>query len=108
MGVAGWDSLKISRWLKMSVEGQPGPGGHTKHKGRGSGWFFSAGRRSGWKSKRPAQSSPDLSLHTQQQVVSEQWGQWELGGSLPTVATQLSTNSQAGQVLQPSWLVFHA
>lgn len=89
-----------------SVEGRAGPGGHAKCKGKGTGWFPRPGCRSRW--KWPARSSLDLSLHTQQQVVSEQWGQWEFGGSLPAVATQLSTHSQAGQVLEPPWLVFHA
>lgn len=51
--------------------------------------------------------SLDASLHTQQQVVPEELGQWEAVGSLSAAVAQLSTHSQPGQVLQPPRLVHH-
>ena len=88
----GREGLKVSGWLKMSVEA-------CKVQRKRALCFQGCVE---------GQCSLDLPLHTQQQVVSEQWRQLELGGTLPTVATQLSADRQAGQVLQPSWLVFHA
>lgn len=83
-------------WTRRSGTGPPELGGMTDGGGRTSTW-------SSW-----AWGSLDTPLHTQQQVVLEERGQWEAGGSLSATATQLSTHSQPGQVLQPSWLVHHA
>lgn len=83
-------------WTRRSETSPPGLGGITDGGGRtssGSGWAW---------------GSLDTPLHMQQQVVLEERGQWEAGGSLSATATQLSTHSQPGQVLQPSWLVHHA
>lgn len=55
-----------------------------------------------------AWGSLDPPLHTQQQVVPEDRGQREASGGLSAAATQLSTHSQPGQVLQPPRLVHHA
>lgn len=70
---------------------RPLPEGVQGAEGAGRAWFSRAMCKLG--------RSLDPPLHTQQQVVSERGRQWELGGSLPTVATQLSADGQAGQVL---------
>lgn len=54
-----------------------------------------------------AWGSLDAPLHMQQEVVPEELGQWESGGGLLAVVTQVNTHSQSGRVLQPPGLVHH-
>ena len=80
---------------KKPGTGPPGLGGAADGGGRtssGSSW---------------ARGSLDTPLHTQQQVVPEERGQGEAGGSLAAAATQLSTYGQPGQVLQLPRLIHH-
>lgn len=111
-GAEAQDRVEVSSWLKKPVREELAQEGmRSVDRGPGIGPLGLGGTTDG-ESKTSCGSSQacslDAPLHTEQQVVPEERGQWEAGSGLSAAAPQLGTHSQAGQVLQPPRLVHHA